>query len=80
MYYVYILKSLNHPEQSYVGLTSNLNARLQKHNEGGCPHTSKYKPWKIAWYSAFEDKYKALQFETYLKSHSGKAFTSKRLI
>ena len=80
MYYVYILKSLNHPEQSYVGLTSNLNARLQKHNEGGCPHTSKYKPCKIAWYSAFEDKYKALQFETYLKSHSGKAFTSKRLI
>ncbi|MEN8254774.1 MAG: GIY-YIG nuclease family protein, partial [Verrucomicrobiota bacterium] len=29
---------------------------------------------------AFADKHQALAFETYLKSHSGKAFASKRLI
>jgi len=29
--------------------------------------------------AAFPDKYKALAFEKYLKSHSGRAFTKKRL-
>ena len=80
MYYVYLLKSIPNPAQIYVGFTRDLKKRLAKHNEGGCPHTSKYKPWHIEWYCAFHDKGKALKFEEYLKSHSGKAFTSKRLI
>ncbi|MCF7849306.1 MAG: GIY-YIG nuclease family protein [Kiritimatiellales bacterium] len=80
MHYVYILKSIAHPSQSYVGYTADLKNRINKHNEGGCKHTSKYKPWKIVWYSAFPDKHKALEFETYLKSHSGKAFSNKRLV
>jgi putative endonuclease len=28
----------------------------------------------LIWYCAFPDKYKALEFEKYLKSHSGRAF------
>lgn len=28
---------------------------------------------------SFPDKYKALEFEKYLKSHSGRAFAKKRL-
>lgn len=80
MFYVYILQSCEFPEQNYVGYSSDLKARLKKHNEGGCPHTSKYKPWELAWYCAFPEKHKALAFEAYLKSHSGKAFASKRLL
>jgi len=80
MYYVYILRSKEHPEQTYIGYSSDLHARIQKHNEGGCKHTSKYKPWEMLWYCAFPDKHQALAFETYLKSHSGKAFASKRLM
>jgi len=80
MFYVYILKSCEFPKQTYVGFSSDLKARLKKHNEGGCPHTSKYKPWELAWYCAFPEKHKALVFEAYLKSHSGKAFASKRLL
>jgi len=41
--------------------------------------TAKFKPRKLVWYCAFPDKYKALEFEKYLKSHSGRAFAKKRL-
>jgi len=80
MHYVYILKSCDTPDQTYIGYSSNLKARLKTHNSGGCPHTSKFKPWELMWYCAFPDKYNSLAFESYLKSHSGKTFTSKRLI
>ena len=80
MHYVYILKSKTRPEQTYVGYSGNLKARLKKHNEGGCPHTSKFKPCTLLWYCAFSDNHAAIAFENYLKSHSGKAFANKRLI
>lgn len=80
MYYVYILRSQLRSDQKYIGFTSDLKTRIAKHNEGGCLHTSKFKPWEIIWYCAFPDKHQALLFESYLKSHSGKAFASKRLI
>ena len=80
MFYVYILQSQDNPSQSYVGFSSDLRARMRKHNEGGCPHTAKFRPWQLVFYCAFPNKYKAIAFETYLKSHSGKAFASKRLL
>ncbi|MGB8356846.1 MAG: hypothetical protein WCD79_23315 [Chthoniobacteraceae bacterium] len=40
-------------------------------------HTSKYRPWIVQVAIAFEDRTKAAAFETYLKSHSGRAFTKK---
>jgi len=39
-----------------------------------------YVPWELMWNCAFPDKYKALEFEEYLKSHSGRAFAAKRLL
>ena len=79
MYYVYLLRSDSHPGQTYVGYTTDLPARLEAHNGGGSPHTSKFRPWSLVTYLAFSTKGRALAFETYLKSHSGKAFASKRL-
>ena len=76
-YYVYILKSIDYPDQKYVGCTVNLKLRLQKHNQGGSPHTSKYKPWQFTTAVSFTDKHKAYAFEKYLKSHSGRAFAKK---
>ncbi len=80
MYYVYILKSINFPNQIYVGSTQNLKKRLSNHNSGTTPHTAKYKPWELITYSAFNCEKKALSFEKYLKSHSGRAFATKRLL
>jgi CDP-glucose 4,6-dehydratase len=51
--------------------------RFEDHNSGKSLHTSKYSPWSLEFYCAFNDKYKALEFEKYLKSHSGNAFTKK---
>ena len=79
MKYVYLLQSLNFPNQTYVGLTDDLRARFSAHNKGRSPHTDKYKPWRLVTYIAFSDHQKAVDFERYLKSASGRAFASKRL-
>jgi predicted GIY-YIG superfamily endonuclease len=79
MWYVYIIRSLNHPDQVYTGATADLKSRIKDHNSGKSRHTSKFLPWELCWYCAFPDKFKALEFETYLKSHSGRAFANKRL-
>jgi len=54
MFYVYILRSKNRPEQTYVGFTHDLKNRLATHNSGGSPHTAKFLPWQIEFYSAFK--------------------------
>ena len=77
MFYTYILRSLSHPEQRYIGSTSDLKSRLAKHNAGEVPHTSKFKPWKVEAYFAFGTKEKAAAFEAYLKTHSGRSFSNR---
>ena len=67
MTYVYILKSIIHPEQLYIGVTANLVQRLEYHNSGRCPHTSKFMPWKIVYGDTFEDEAKAFRRERQLK-------------
>lgn len=79
MWYVYIIKSVSHPDQEYTGASEDLKQRVADHNAGKSTHTAKFAPWELVWYCAFPDKYKALEFEKYLKSHSGRAFAKKRL-
>jgi len=79
MYYVYMLQSDGHPDRRYTGSTSDLRKRLAAHNNGESTHTSKYRPWSLVGYHAFQDKQRAQDFESYLKSGSGKAFANKRL-
>ncbi len=79
MKYVYILISLSHSDKRYFGVTSDLKARLKDHNRGKCKHTSKFVPWRIETYLAFSDAKKAHDFEKYLKTGSGWAFSLKRL-
>jgi len=76
MRYVYILKSLD-SEHFYVGMTDDLRARLGKHNAGEVPYTSKYGPWRLRAYIAFDDEQRAIAFEKSLKSGSGRAFAKK---
>jgi putative endonuclease len=79
MKYVYLLQSIPHPGQRYIGLTTDPEQRLSEHNAGKSPHTSKYRPWQIICYHAFADETKAAAFEKYLKSGSGRAFGEKHL-
>jgi predicted GIY-YIG superfamily endonuclease len=80
MWYVYIIRSVENPDQEYTGASENLRTRIADHNAGKSSHTAKYKPWELLWYSAFPEKMTALEFEKYLKSHSGRAFAKKRLV
>jgi len=71
------LQSISYPNQRYVGIASNLQNRVEVHNEGGSTHTSKYKPWKIVTAICFDSDARAAAFERYLKSGSGRAFANK---
>ena len=79
MKYVYILQSEKDPERFYTGCTSDLDRKLEEHNSGRSIHTNKFKPWIIKTYVAFDDHKKADEFETFLKTGSGRAFVKKRL-
>jgi predicted GIY-YIG superfamily endonuclease len=80
MFHVYILRSISNPSHIYIGFSSvDMAIRLERHNTGTTPATARYMPWEIAWHCSFPDKQKAMDFEAYLKSGSGRAFLHKRL-
>ena len=78
-FYVYILQSEVAPERFYTGLTDDLRKRVKNHNSGQVLHTMKWRPWRLKTYIAFSDRARAAQFERYLKSAAGRAFTKKHL-
>jgi predicted GIY-YIG superfamily endonuclease len=78
MYYVYLIKSVDHSNVLYIGYTTNLKQRLETHNSGGSIYTEKYRPWKLVMFLGFKEQSKAKEFEKYLKSQSGRAFAKKR--
>ena len=77
--YVYILQSETNDGGFYVGSTEDLQTRLKKHNAGEVPYTAKFRPWRIKTAIAFTEHERAIEFERYLKSSSGRAFARKRL-
>ena len=76
MYYVYSLKCCN---GYYVGCTENLKERLKRHQDGNVSATAKKLPIELDFYFAINNKYKAFEFEKYLKSGSGRSFMNKHL-
>ena len=80
MHYVYLIESVYDRARHYVGQTSNLKARLAEHNAGKSIHTQRFKPWNLVCYLGFADEKKAIAFEKYLKSGSGKTFLHRHLL
>ncbi len=78
MYYVYIL--LCKDGRPYTGCTVNLKDRLERHKMGNIPATKDRLPVKLVSYFALDDKYKAFNFEKYLKSGSGRVFLKRHLV
>ena len=76
-HYVYILVSEADPNRHYTGIRRDLETRVKGHNGGKVPHTRKFRPWVVETAIAFRSRIKAVQFEKYLKSHSGRAFAAK---
>ena len=75
--FVYILKSLSEPDEYYVGVTSNMPARLTTHNEGLSPHTARLRPWRPLVVIEFDEEAPAIEFERYLKTGSGREFARR---
>ena len=79
MKFVYILQS-EKDKSYYIGITENVNKRLEEHNSGSSKFSSTKRPYILKWYCGFEDDKKAYSFERYLKAGSGMAFRNKHLI
>ena len=77
--FVCILRSDVDPDRHYVGLTSDVNNRLEWHNHGPCGQTVEHRPWSLAVVIEFPTEHQAATFEQYLKTGSGRAFAKRHL-
>jgi predicted GIY-YIG superfamily endonuclease len=75
--FVYILKSIAFPHEYYVGLTSDMAARIAAHNEGLTPSTVDHRPWRALVVIEFDEESPAIAFEQYLKTGSGREFARR---
>ena len=76
--YVYVLRSLR-DKQFYVGLTRNLSARLQAHNNGLVNSTKERIPLELVYWEGCRDDSDAAQREKYLKTAWGKRYIKSRI-
>ena len=76
-FFVYVLVSELNETIHYTGITRDLEERVAEHNRGKCPHTSKYRPWRIEMAIAFKSETKARKFEKNLKTGSGREFARR---
>jgi putative endonuclease len=77
MYYVYVLKSIDH-YRFYVGMTENLERRLNEHNIGKTKSTKAWRPWKVFFSEVYDTRELARQREKYLKSGYGKQWIKEK--
>ena len=78
--FVYVLRSLGSTDRTYIGLSSNVTARLIAHNAGQNPSTAPWKPWALDVCIEFNNEAVAVRFEQYLKSGSGRAFAKRHFV
>jgi putative endonuclease len=77
---VYVIRSLNHPDRYYTGITDNVERRLGVQNSGGSKHTMLLRPWVLVAYTVFATVSSAVAFEQYLKRGSGRAFSKRHFV
>ena len=75
---VYILRCSD--GSIYTGCTSDFLQRIDAHNQGYVNYTKSRRPLvPVAWF-VFNSKYKAFDFEKYLKTGSGIAFSRRHFL
>ena len=73
IYWVYAISS-THRKYIYVGMTNDLNRRLEQHNTGKNPTTKPYLPFKVLLTEKFSSRAEAREREKKLKTGCGKEF------
>ena len=76
MYTIYAIKSL-YKNYIYVGLTSDLENRIHRHNSGYEKTTKPYRPFNLIYTEIAENRESARLREKFLKSSTGKRFLRK---
>jgi putative endonuclease len=77
-YYVYVLLSVNF-DRLYIGSTSDLKKRFEKHNRAVNFSTKAYVPWRLIFYEAYLNKQDGLRRERYLKTSQGARLLKRML-
>lgn len=71
MYYTYIVECAD--KSLYTGYTTDVKARIRKHNSGkGAKYTRSRLPVKLVYYEEYETKHEAMSREYYIKQMSRK--------
>lgn len=78
MFYNYVLQSERN-KTLYIGYTTDLRKRLEKHNQGLVLSTKPYRPWRLIYYEACFDRKDAKRREDYLKTTQGQRLLKRRL-
>ncbi|MBI4128915.1 MAG: GIY-YIG nuclease family protein [Parcubacteria group bacterium] len=78
MEYVYVLQSQK-DRMLYVGWTTDLRRRIEKHNSGRVFSTRSRCPFTLLYYEACHDREDAKRREKYLKTAWGKRYLKRRL-
>lgn len=78
MVLVYVLQS-EMDSGLYIGMTSDLPKRLERHRNGESPSTKGRRPWKLIYYEAYLLESDAEGRELFLKSGAGRRFLDKQL-
>ena len=68
IYFLYTIKSTK-SGRHYIGITSNIDKRLQKHNSSGVRSTKAYIPWVLVHKEIFDSKTSARKREIFLKKN-----------
>ena len=76
MFYVYIIES-EFDSSFYIGFTSDLGNRLQKHNSARTGYTRRKQPWVLKYFEEFDHKKDAIKREKKLKRQKSKEFYRK---
>jgi putative endonuclease len=75
---IHVLRSISDPSRYYTGVASDVDKRLGFHNAGLSAHTSDAVPWQLIVSISFANSRRAIEFEKYLKSGSGRAFAKRQ--
>uniref|UniRef100_A0A832DG00 GIY-YIG nuclease family protein n=1 Tax=Ignavibacterium album TaxID=591197 RepID=A0A832DG00_9BACT len=72
-WYTYILYSTK-INKYYVGVTEDLNWRLERHNMGWGKYTKSGIPWEIVYYETYNTKSEALKREREIKNKKSRKY------
>ena len=79
MYFVYVLWS-EKLRKRYVGMTEDVEKRMNQHNMGMSPFTKRGIPWELIHREEYPSKVEAHKRELFLKSGKGRSWLDGEFI